>query len=218
MWSGGIGVGVNAQFNITAITGNRTYILPNLDGTLVVRGTGINITNRTTSVGTSNILASAIAGVYLVDAVLRCTTVGDAGDNVQLNVIWNASGGAISVTANGTTTLTRATGSFITDGVAVGDAVTGTGVPVSTTVATVAATSLTCNNAITAGTEPASRTFTDSHSYPLLSLPLDVARGVTQGTLAIRLNATSNIQYSTTLTSPGAGTPAHSIHVRTTSI
>lgn len=64
---------------------------------------------------------------------------------------------AISCTANGTTTLTSAA---LFGPVRIGMTVTGTGVPASTTVTTVTDTStIVVSNAVTAGTEPTSRTF-----------------------------------------------------------
>jgi len=70
---------------------------------------------------------------------------------------------AISTTANGTTTLTRSSGSFDNDNVKPGDEITG-GIPApspeTTVVSITNATTLVASDAITAGTEPQIRSFT----------------------------------------------------------
>lgn len=71
---------------------------------------------------------------------------------------------------NSTVNVTRPSGSFITDGVKVGQTVTGSTVPPNTVVNTVLATSLVLSNATGTG-NPVVLTFTDIRSYPAIGIP-----------------------------------------------
>lgn len=124
-------------------------------GVTIVGGGSTDSTHNTIS--HCKIIDFTVSGI-----VVNPGTAGSAHNTIDNNILKPAGAVAVSTTAAGTTTLTTAA-NFLTAGVRVGDQITGgsPAPPANTVVVSIeSATSLTMNNAITAGTEPQSRTFT----------------------------------------------------------
>lgn len=147
----GVGTGFYVQHDSTGITANRTVTWQDVSGIPLLRtGSAINTTGRTTSVATSTLVASPTTQFYQINAYMHCSTAGDPGDNVILNLLWDDGSGV--------------------------------------------------------------------KTKPLATLDLSVAGSYATYTASFYHTAGTNLRYSTTLTSPGAGTPAHSIRLRATAL
>ena len=118
---------------------------PGTSGVMVVRAAPVSLTGQTASIGSTTLLTPTALGTFMVVAYMTCTTSGDAGDSVVVNLSWN-------------------------DGTA-------------------------------------------AQTTPLATCNLEAVGNKASGSFAF-ISTSSAISYSTTLTSPGAGTPAHTLYLR----
>lgn len=147
----GYAAGTTATFSTPALTADRSIFIPDATGTLLIRtGTTVNTTGRTTSVATTNLVSSPTTQMYQINAFMHCSTAGDAGDNVKLNLLWDDGSGVKTIS--------------------------------------------------------------------LMTLDLAAVGNYASYTIAVYHTTGTNLRYSTTLVSPGAGTPAHSIRLRATAL
>ena len=232
------GSGFVAEIQINNLTADRTYIFPDATGTLVltglevnlILGTGTTLKTNTSTVGASFqdttttsirlrfVLSGSVGAnsITLTNTAARNYTFGDTNGSVVLVGNTTSASGVL-----GKIVLTGQTASLAAQTMLTGNTVSAGAYRLSFYFTTTTIGDVADNVTLTlAWNDGAAHTMvigflgTTSNILPYTAHDLRTANAFSEATAVVRVAASTDITFTTTLTSPGAGTPAYSIDAR----